>query len=301
MDTQALAMFVDVARAGSFAVVARERGVDPSTVSRAIATLEARIRTQLFQRTTRSLALTEAGELYLARAPAIIAAATKLLDESASVRSDPIGIVRVTASVAFGQACLMPLLPAFAAQFPRLTLDLALTDTKVDLVADRIDIAIRLGSDGGADAHSKRLFATRYHVVASPDYVAAYGHPDTPQALSERDCLLYALPDFRSRWRFRTAAGVEEQVAIGGRFVMSNALALRSAARDGCGPALLADWLVDDDIATGALIDLFPEHRVAAREFETAAWLLWNCGDYLPRKTREVMKFLEQAFGSRSK
>lgn len=294
-------MFVDVARAGSFAVVARERGVDPSSVSRAIAALEARIRTRLFQRTTRSLALTEAGELYLARAPAIIAAATRLLDESASVRSDPVGLVRLTASVAFGQACLVPLLPAFAAQFPRVTLDLALTDTKVDLVADRVDLAIRLGVDGDVGVLSKRLFATRYHVVASPDYVATHGWPDTPQALSGRDCLLYALPDFRSRWRFRTAAGEEEDVAIGGRFVMSNALALRRAARDGCGPALLADWLIDDDIASGALIDLFPEHRVAASGFETAAWLLWAGGDYLPRKTRAVMKLLERAFGSRSK
>ena len=147
MDTQALVMFVDVARAGSFAVVARERGVDPSSVSRGIAALEARVRTRLFQRTTRSLALTEAGEVYFARAPAIIAAAAQLLDESASVRSDPVGLVRLTASIAFGQACLMPLLTGFSARFPRLTLDLILTDVNLDLVADRVDLAIRLGSD----------------------------------------------------------------------------------------------------------------------------------------------------------
>lgn len=290
-------MFVDVARAGSFAVVARERGVDPSSVSRAIAALEARVRTRLFQRTTRSLALTEAGELYLARAPAIIAAATRLIDESAPVRSDPVGIVRLSASVAFGQACLVPLLPAFAAQFPRLTLDLALTDARVDLVADRVDLAIRLGSEGGTDALSKRLFATRYRVIASPDYVAANGRPETPQALSSRDCLCYALPDFRSRWLFRSAAGDEEEVAIRGRFIMSNALALRRAALDGCGPALLANWLVDGDIASGALVDLFPSYRVAANSFETAAWLLWTGRDYLPRKTRVVMSFIEQALG----
>lgn len=288
-------MFVDVARAGSFAVVARERGVDPSSVSRAIAALEARIRTRLFQRTTRALALTEAGELYLARAPAIIAAATQLLDESASVRSDPVGMVRLSASVAFGQACLVPLLPAFAAQFPRLTLDLALTDTKVDLIADRVDLAIRLGSDGSTEGLSKRLFATRYRVVASPGYVAAHGHPGTPEALRSRDCLLYALPDFRSRWLFRSAAGDDKEVRIGGRFVMSNALALHRAALDGCGPALLANWLIDADIRSGTLIDLFPSYHVAANNFETAAWLLWPGGDYLPGKTRAVMGFIEHA------
>lgn len=294
MDTQALAMFVDVAKAGSFSVVARERGIDPSSVSRAVAALEGRIRTRLFERTTRSLALTQAGELYLARAPAIIEAATRLLDESSSVRSDPVGMVRVTASVAFGQTCIVPLLGIFAGRFPRLVLDLALTDTNVDIVADRVDLSVRLGSERPAGVPSKRLFGTCYRVVASPAYVGAHGHPSTPHALSDRDCLLYALPDFRSRWLFRSTNG-DESVAIGGKFVMSNALALRQAARDGCGPALLANWLIDHDIASGALVDLFPTHRVTATSFDTAAWLLWASRDYLPRKTRAVMQFFEQS------
>lgn len=298
MDTQALSLFVDVAKAGSFAIVARARGIDPSSVSRAIAALEGRIKTRLFERTTRALALTEAGEIYLARAPAIIDAATRLLDETASVRSDPVGTVRLTASIAFGQACLVPLLGAFAIEFPRLTLDLVLTDVNVDIVAGRIDLAIRLGNELRADMMSKRLFVTRYRVVASPTYLAARGRPITPRQLGEHDCLLYALPDFRSRWIFRSASG-DEEVSVSGRFVISNAIALRLAARDGCGPALLADWLVEDDIASGALVDLFPDHAAAATSFDTAAWLLWASRDYMPRKTRAVIEFLERAMDKR--
>lgn len=298
MDTDALALFIDVAKAGSFALVARDRGVDPSSVSRAIAALEARVRSRLFQRTTRSLALTEAGELYLARAPAIVEAAMRLLDESDSADSEPVGTVRLTASVAFGEECLVPLLGAFGRQLPGLTLELVLSDTNLDIVADRIDLAIRLGNDHRADLRGKRLFRTRYHVVAAPAYVAANAPITTPQDLHGRDCLLFSLPDFRSRWRFRSETG-DEDVTIGGKFMISNALALRHAALDGCGPALLANWLIDTDIASGALVDLFPGHKAAATGFDTAAWLLWPSRDYLPRKTRAVMDFFGHSLADR--
>jgi DNA-binding transcriptional LysR family regulator len=291
MDLQSLALFVDVAKTGGFAPVARARGVDPSSISRSIAALEAQLRMRLFQRTTRSLALTDAGEILFAGAPDLINASARLLDEASVSVEEPVGTVRLTASVAFGETCLVPLLNRFTQMFPRLTLDLVLTDTNVDMVADRIDLAIRLGNGHRADYQGRCLFETRYHVVASPTYVARSGQPLNPQALSEHYCLLFALPEFRSRWKFRLA-GVTEEVPVEPRHIISNALALRQAARDGCGPALLSDWLIDADIASGVLVDLFPDHEVAATSFATSAWLLWPGRDYMPRRTREVMHFL---------
>lgn len=297
MDLQDLSLFVEVARQGSFAAVARDRGLDPSSVSRSIAGLEARLGTRLFQRSSRRMVLTEAGELYLARLPGVIEELERLRDETASLRAGPVGSLRLTASVAFGQVCLLPLLPAFSAAFPRLKLELLLTDANLDLLADRIDLAIRLGPSVRADVIGVKLMPTRYRVVASPGYLAAAGVPEQPWDLSVRPCLLLSLAGFRSRWVFRSGGG-QVDVAVAGQFVISNPLALHAAAVAGLGPALLADWLIAGDLALGRLVDLFPDHEVTATTFDTAAWLLYPSRAYLPRKTRSVIDFLRAGFRS---
>ncbi len=294
MDT--LQLFVEIARHGSFSAVARRRGVDVSKVSRALAALEADLGTLLMQRTTRSMVLTEAGEAFLSRVTNILeefAAARELV----RARSDgPSGTLRLTASVAFGQRVIIPLVPAFRAEFPRLSLDLVLSDANVDLIADKIDLAIRLGSGYGAGVIGSRLMATRFRVVASPAYLAKAGMPAEPAELGNRSCLLFALPEYRARWLFRHK-GKTQNVPVHGELLASNALALRDLALAGLGPSLLAQWLVGEDIASGALIDLFPEHDVTATSFDTAAWLLYPSRKYLPRKVRAGIDFLRASLG----
>lgn len=293
MDTVGLRILVDVARRGSFSVVARDRAIDPSSVSRAVAAIEAELGTRLFQRTTRTLALTEAGELYLARVAPLVEELERARDDLVSARTDPAGAIRLTASVAFGQIRVVPLLAAFGAAFPRLELELILSDANLDLVADRIDLAIRLAPSYRADVIGVKLVPTRYRVMASPSYIEREGWPGTPEALSDQESLRFNLPDYRTRWLFRRGANVTE-VPIGGRIVISNALALRSAALAGLGPALLGDWLVHDDVAAGRLVDLFPDFEVAATTFDTAAWLLYPSKEHLPRKVRAVIDFLRK-------
>ncbi len=299
MDIVSLRLFVDVAQRHSFSAVARDRAIDPSSVSRAVAALEAELGTRLFQRTTRTLALTEAGELYLARVAPLVEELERARDDVASARTDPAGTIRLTASVAFGQMRVVPLLAAFGAAFPRLELELILSDANVDLVADRIDLAIRLAPSYRADVIGVKLIPTRYRVVASPGYNNREDLPGTPEALSHRECLRFNLPDYRTRWLFRRNSKVTE-VPVGGRIVISNALALRSAALSGLGPALLGDWLVRDDLAAGRLVDLFPDHDVAATTFDTAAWLLYPSKEHLPSKVRAVIDFLRKELGATS-
>lgn len=292
MDISLLDLFLHVARQRSFAAVARDRGLDPTSVSRAVAGLEARLGVRLFERTTRAMVLTPAGEMYLARLPAMVEDFERLADEARSMRTDPVGTLRLTASVAFGEHCLAPLLPAFRREFPRLRLELLLTDANLDLVADRIDLAIRLGPGHRGDVEAVGLFNTRYRVVASPDYIRARSL-ERPADLSAQSCLLLALPAFRSRWIFRDADGTQK-VPVSGDVIASNVLMLRAAALRGLGPALLADWLIGSDLRDGRLVDLFPGHDVTATGFETAAWLLYPSRDYLPRKTSQVIAFLKQ-------
>ena len=296
MDTETLQLFVEITRHGSFSAVARRRGVDVSSVSRALAALEADLGTLLMQRTTRSMVLTEAGEAFLSRVSNILDE-LEAARELVSARSDgPSGTLRLTASVAFGQMVLIPLVPALRAEFPRLGLDLVLSDANVDLVADKIDLAIRLGSDYGAGVIGSKLMATRFRVVASPAYIAKAGMPGQPAELANRSCLLFALPEYRARWLFRHK-GKTQTVPVHGELIASNALALRDLALAGLGPSLLADWLIGRDLANGALIDLFPDHDVTATTFDTAAWILYPSRKYLPRKVRVGIDFLRGALG----
>jgi DNA-binding transcriptional LysR family regulator len=140
-------LIVDIARLGSFAGAARARGVDPSSVSRTVASIEAELGFRLFQRATRRVALTEAGDIYIRRIGAIAEEFDHARDEALAISAGPAGVLRMTASVALGENIIVPLLPRFRAAFPKVELDLVLTDTKLDLIADRIDLAVRLGAE----------------------------------------------------------------------------------------------------------------------------------------------------------
>jgi DNA-binding transcriptional LysR family regulator len=295
MDLDALRIFVEVARRGSFAAVARARDTDPSSVSRAVAALEDRLGLRLLQRTTRSVTLTEAGSLYLARVEPLVEELARAGEEAAAAAAGPSGTLRLTTSVAFGQMKLVPLLPGLRAAYPAMRLDLLLTDSNLDLVAERVDLALRLAPRVVGDFVAARFLITRYHVCVTPEYLAATAPMPTPAHLSGRSCLLSALPDYRSCWRFRDGAGQVAEVAVGGDVVTTNALALRACALAGMGPALLPDWLIGQDLAAGRLVDPFPNHRATATDFETGVWLVYPSRDWLPTKVRAAIAFIQQA------
>lgn len=290
MDVDWLKIFVSVAQQGSFAAVARDLNIDPSSVSRGVALLESELGIRLFQRSTRAMALTEAGERYLLYVAPLIEELDRARDDITALKIDPVGTIRLTASVAFGQVCVVPLLSALRDKYPKLQFEILLTDTNLDLVTERVDIALRLGPSYSADLIGVKLFPTHYRVVASPGYFAKAGPVTKPSELAGRDCLRQALPDYRSKWLFRHGGTVEE-VSVSGPLVMSSPLALRQAALDGLGPALLANWLIDDDLADGRLVDLCPKFDAAATTFETGAWLLYSSRSYIPRKVRAAIDF----------
>ncbi len=296
MDISTLRTLVDVMRRGSFAAVARAHDLDPSSISRSIAALEDEIGFKLFQRTTRRLAPTEAGALYFERIQPLVEELDRARLEAVDLASAPAGNLRVTASVSFGQKCLAPLLPALRESYPALSIELILSDSVLDLIEERIDVAIRLGPPADSSLIGTQLMRTRYRVCASPAYLKQHAAMKEPADLADRDCLLFPLRGFRNRWRFRSKDGALLEVPVKGKVVISSALALHRAALDGLGPVLLADWLLDDDIARGALVDLFPQHHVTATDFDTAAWILYPSRGYVPLKLRAFIDFLKRHF-----
>jgi DNA-binding transcriptional LysR family regulator len=294
MELSVLQTFVDVVKQGSFAAVARERNVDPSSVSRAIAGLEAELGIRLLQRTTRQLSPTEAGTAYFQRIEPLVEEMQQAIDVAADISGQPQGTLRITASVSFGLQRVVPLLPDFRVLYPDLTVDLVLTDANVDLFAERIDLAIRLGLLADSTLIAQQLMKTRYFVCASPQYLTQSGHPNSPSEIDRHNCLLFPLTGFRSKWRFKHPDRSETEVFVRGHTIISNAIALQQCAMAGMGLALLPNWLVGDDLRDGRLVDVFPSYEVTATEFGTAAWLVYPSRAYVPLKVRVFIDFLKQ-------
>lgn len=293
MEIASLKIFAEVMRAGSFAAVARAHDVDPSSISRTIAILEDELGFRLFQRTTRRLAATEAGALYFERMQPIIDEMDRAGQEARDIVAEPTGRLRVTASVSFGHTVLVPLLPRLRSAFPELAVDLILTDAVLDLITEKIDVAIRLGPRFDSGLIGMQLMRTRYHVCATPAYLKTAPKLRVPSDLADHGCLLFPYPGYRSQWRFRAKGADVTEVPVHGTVTISNALALHRAALDGLGPVLLADWLVGRDLRRGTLVDLFPKFEATATDFDTAAWVLYPSRAYVPRKVRAFIDFLK--------
>ena len=291
MDIETLRIFAEVAHRGSFSEVARSRGTEPSSISRAVGVLEVELGERLFQRTTRKLSLTEAGALYLARIEPLVAQLEEAGAEARAIGRGPVGTLRLSVSVSFGMVRMVPMLERFRALYPELTVELLMSDVQVDLVREGIDLAVRLAPAVEANLVATRLVPTRYRVVAAPGWAAT--HPlAAPAELAACEVLRFTLPGFRDRWLFRDRAGALETVPVGGRLLLSSAVGLREAALAGMGPTLLADWLIGRDLAEGRLVDCFPDHDVAATGFDTGVWAIYPSRSFLPGKVRAMLDFL---------
>jgi DNA-binding transcriptional LysR family regulator len=296
MEIDTLRTFVEVMQRGSFAAVARERNVDPSSVSRTIATLEAQLGVRLFQRTTRHLTATEAALAYFDQVEPLVSQ----LERAALMASDsgdtPRGTLRVTAAVTFAQVNVIPLLPEFAKRYPELSFELLLTDKFLDLVEERVDLALRLGRLTESSLIAHRLCDMVYVAAASPEYLRRRGLPKTPSELEHHECLRYPVAGYGPRWRFRAAGGVVTEVPVHGRVVATNGVALRQCAVAGMGVLMLPRWNIAEELRSGALVELFPDYQATASEFDNAAWMLYPSRSYLPLKVRLFADFLKEKF-----
>ncbi len=294
MDT--LNAFVEVALLKSFAAAARKLEIDPSSISRSIAGLEEELSLRLFQRTTRRLELTEAGEIYLNRIKPLLNEFDHALDEAHKVSTGTSGTLRITTSVSFAQVCILPLIAEFKHLYPHVKLELLLTDSVVDLVAEGIDLACRLGPKSDSELIGTRLLEPQYHVCVNPDYFNSHPHISQPNDLEQHNCIVFTLPEYRSQWLFKDKKSNLSRVKINSDLSISSAFALRECARSGMGPVLLADWMINEDIKNGKLITILNEYQVAAENFDSAIWLLYPSRNYLPNKTRIMIDYLKSKF-----
>ncbi len=293
MEVGTLKLFLDVMRHRSFTDVAKARGIAPSSVSRSIARLENELGVRLFQRSTRKLEPTEAGLLYFDRISPMLVTLESAHQAAADVSEEPRGTLRVSASVVFGEQKIVPLLPELAEKYPFLDIELVLTDAYLDLIEERIDVAIRLGSLEDSSHIAFQLANMAFFVTASPAYLEKYGKPSTPSQLSEHNCLLFPRTGYSLNWHFKNGARVPEEIPIRGRCSITNSQAIKTCTLAGMGVSLLPDWLVSREIADGRLLRLFSKFEVTATDFKSSVWLLYPSREYLPLKVRVFNEYVK--------
>lgn len=281
-----LALFIAIADHQGITAAARALGLPKSNVSRRLSEYEARLDTTLFHRSTRALSLTEEGHrLYTMAKPAIDAALE--VDRSVSEsRRGPAGRVRITTTAAFGQHLIAPHIPSLTAAHPHIQLELRLTERRINMVSDGVDLALRLGDLEDSNLVARRLLSVERLVVAAPAYLSRRGHPETPADLRAHDGIV-TRPDL-STWRFSdgSEAHPDWRVAAG------NMLVAHQLARAGLGVALLPAFLIAEDLAAETLVRILPGYGVD----EAPAWLLATPQRHRSPAVRAVMDHFVTAF-----
>lgn len=252
------AVFAQVVDSGSFTRAAASLGLSKAAVSEHVSRLEAQLGAQLLRRTTRTLSLTEAGEACYRHARRIREEAGAAAAAATERHAEPVGLLRVASPQAFTDLHLVPLAARFLAAHPRLSLEFGEAPGHVDLIGERFDMAVRIGELRDSGLIARRLATSRAVLVAAPAYVAMQGGFQTPRDLA-RGAALHVLPlQPGDVWRLTGPDGQIEAVHVPVRFSADSATAVRMAARQGLGAALLPDWLIGSDLASGALVEVLP-------------------------------------------
>lgn len=244
--------FVRVAERGGFSSAGRDLGIAQSAVSKAVTALEDDLGARLVSRSTRSVALTEAGHAYYRHCRNILAELAEAEVAVGAAQSGIGGTLNVAAPVPFGLMFVSPRVARFQAQHPGLSINLELNDSLVDLVEANIDVAIRLGRVGGGGVAVRKLGDSPFLTVAAPEYLARRGTPARPDELASHDCLTYGSAPGAAEWDFAASSGTDP-VSVPGCYRSNNLLVLRDAALAGLGVARLPLWMVTTDIDSGTL------------------------------------------------
>ncbi|MCX2721507.1 LysR family transcriptional regulator [Roseibium salinum] len=254
--------FVRVAERGSLSAVAREFGVGQSTVSRHLRELEDAVGVPLLSRTTRRVTLTDEGRSYYAKCVQILRLVDQAGEEANSTRGAPAGTVRVSCTAAFGVMHLTRLIFAFQDRYPDIGTDLSLTDERIDLVGEGVDIALRLGPLTDSSMKLKSLGQSRRLLVAAPAYLDKRTRPTVPQDLAAHESVRMSNVAGSSRFVLQGPEGEPHDVQIAGRFRVDHGLAAREALLAGRGIGVAHQWLVDDLLTAGRLEQILPDYSL---------------------------------------
>lgn len=288
----ALQVFRQVAERNSFAEAGRRLGLSPAAVSKNIAELEAHVGVRLISRTTRRMALTEEGRIYLEHVTRGLDALVEADQALCPVKAAPSGTLRVSAPMTVTLTRLSAAIPGFLARHPDLRLDLHLDDRRVDLIREGFDLAVR-GSDRLEDSSliAKKLAVMPHVLCAAPSYFKAHGKPQAPADLKALNCIRFSLSGHADAWEF-SKNGHTESIAVKGQYSVSSSLAVRDALRGGLGLSLMPRPYVEDDLQAGRLQAALEDWATV----ETTLYAVYPSRQHVAPKLRAFLDFLVEQF-----
>lgn len=290
---QNLRTFVRVADAGSFIRASEQLDTSNAAVTRQVAALERHLGARLLHRTTRKISLTSSGQAFIDKARQILADVAEAESLASNGRVEPSGVLRLSAPLTFGVAHLSRLLPAFRNRYPKLRLDIDLSERMVDLVVEGIDVALRITREPSPHLVARQIAPMRFVLCASPMYLKKRGVPRHPSELSSHETLAYSYLSTGDSWEFSREGGRSVTVQIQPAVHATNGELLRELAISGGGIILEPVILVASDLMRGSLVPLLPEWRAP----ELTLYALYLSQRQLAPKVRVFIDYLVDAIG----
>lgn len=293
---QAIRAFREVASQGGFAAAARAMNSSPPSVSRLISELEDDLGVRLFTRSTRSVSLTEEGEQFLRRGVALLDELDVVTEEIRERRKVPTGHLRVTSVVAFGQERIAPSIPAFMKKYPKVSVELEISNRNVDLIQEHFDLGIRIGGSGGLESSSlkvRKIYSQKLKFVATPDYVSANGTPSVLEDLNNHR----VVKQISGNWgRVNELAHKGETItySLPESFVVNSPNAARNAVLTGNAIGLIADYLINEMLSEGQLVHVLPEYETLVQPI----YAVFVHKNYMPAKVRAFIDHIVETLGA---
>lgn len=291
----AINVFRRVVELGAFSAAARDLGLSNAAVSKMVKELEADLGVQLIVRTTRSLSLTDVGEAYFQRITNVLDDLSEADETARSSNESPRGRLRISAPMSLGLTVLSGALPAFAKGYPDLEIDIVMSDAYVDLIDGGFDLAIRGGQLEDSSLRARKLMNLDRIVCAAPEYLERNGRPASPSELSGHAALIFSFSASPNVWRLEKG-GEREEVSVNKRYRANSSLAIRDAALQGLGLALLPLVYVDDALRSGELVDALPGWKGEPQ----AVYAVYPAHRESSCKLRLFIDFLIDAFDRRT-
>lgn len=287
-----LEMFLATCDGGSFAAAAKSCGTDPSTVSKAISRLEAQLSLTLFQRSTRRLSITAAGQRYAETVRKLIQDLDACEQNLKHLNDSPSGTLRINSAVCYGHLYLRPILQAFSQRYPAITIDLQINDLHVDLIENDIDISLRTGFIKDSRLVARRLSPMDFLICAAPHYLERHGTPTSADDFKQHDWIGFRIKQTQQMQPILLpdAQGIYQPYSLVPRHITDDGEAMAHLCTDGFGVAQLPHFLARDGLHSGALVSLYPYYRPP--EPEGGVFAIYPKRDFLPARVRVFIDFL---------
>jgi DNA-binding transcriptional LysR family regulator len=294
-DFTRIETFIKVAEVGSFSAAARCTDSSISSVARQVQSLEEELGIRLLNRSTRSLSLTEPGRMFYDRACAIARDLSNAKSEATSFQESVKGVLRILLRVSTGTTIIVPALPKLLAQYPELSFDISLTDERLDLVANNIDVAVWMGHIPDSEIVARRLSPSQRIVCGSPKYFEQKGVPERPDDLERHNCLLYTARSYSNVWGF-AQNDARQEIKVQGNLRSDNGSVLLSAALADLGVIMVHEWMVRAPISRGRLVRVLSDYSVSPKAGDAELYAVYPSSRGLSRKVRIFIDFLVELF-----